>query len=305
MPNPSFEDTVQCPTVKGIVANAANWLNFGGTPDYYNSCNNYPDTDFYFGCSVPANWTGFQYADSGDAYAGLYNANIYTNGGVDREYIGIKLIDTIQPGVLYFFSFKVAIAYKIIDSLLSHTCFSNNIGLKFSTVEYSYSQPAPYNNYSHFHYSTIITDTTNWLILSGSFLADSLYTYLIIGNFYDNQNTSINCDTLTSFSASYIYLDDFCLSTDSVTCITNTGIEDINLKVPIKVFPNAARDWITIEGRNIRFLKINDLHGKLLDEFPLTDSSHSIKIDHLVAGTYLLSIRTSTEIIFKKLIIHK
>jgi len=31
--NSSFEDTVQCPTVKGIISNASNWLNFGGTPD--------------------------------------------------------------------------------------------------------------------------------------------------------------------------------------------------------------------------------------------------------------------------------
>src|ERR1043165_3367909 len=77
VPNPSFEDTVKCPTNHGDIngIDASNWLTFGSTPDYFNSCNNYPASDYNHGCSVPDNWAGFQAAATGFAYAGLGNAN--------------------------------------------------------------------------------------------------------------------------------------------------------------------------------------------------------------------------------------
>jgi len=41
VPNPSFEDTVNCPYFISEILSCANWLNFGNTPDYFNACSDF------------------------------------------------------------------------------------------------------------------------------------------------------------------------------------------------------------------------------------------------------------------------
>src|SRR5688500_9008084 len=107
VPNPSFEDTVECPMQISEIQNAKFWFNCGGTPDYFNACN--PDTSLLFlnDASVPNNWIGFQYAATGDAYAGILSSINRPGGGNDKEYVSCRLQDTLQVGVRYYFSFKV------------------------------------------------------------------------------------------------------------------------------------------------------------------------------------------------------
>ncbi|MBK7964032.1 MAG: hypothetical protein IPK10_01055 [Bacteroidetes bacterium] len=63
VPNPSFEDTVYCPFGTDQLDACANWLNFCNSPDYFNACSNPA-----FG--VPNSVFGYQYAHTGNAYAG-------------------------------------------------------------------------------------------------------------------------------------------------------------------------------------------------------------------------------------------
>lgn len=89
------------------------------------------------------------------------------------------------------------------------------MGCTLSTLPYSVGNPFPINNQSLFHSDSILTDTVNWIKLSTSFIADSAYQYLIIGNFYDDNNT----DTLSVNNignVGYYYIDDVCLTTDSI-----------------------------------------------------------------------------------------
>ena len=41
VPNPSFEDTVYCPTGKNQLNASEHWLNFGNSPYYYNAGSNH------------------------------------------------------------------------------------------------------------------------------------------------------------------------------------------------------------------------------------------------------------------------
>ena len=96
-----------------------------------------------------------------------------------------------------------------------------------------------------------------------------------------------------------------CVSADSTTCFGGTGTENILSEDVIKIFPNAARDWISVSGRNVQSVKIIDLQGRFLDEFAFTDSSRLINVSNLPSGIYFLAVRQSKNVIYQKLIIQK
>ncbi|MBL0103513.1 MAG: hypothetical protein IPP51_06995 [Bacteroidetes bacterium] len=57
VPNPSFEQLDHCPFTFDDIDAAAGWLNFGNSPDYFNSC----DTGYL---NTPNSGFGFQYPHS-------------------------------------------------------------------------------------------------------------------------------------------------------------------------------------------------------------------------------------------------
>ena len=65
--NPSFEDTVQCPTNLDQLSLAVGWYKpTGASSDYFNKCNINGMVD------VPQNGFGSENPKTGDAYAGIY-----------------------------------------------------------------------------------------------------------------------------------------------------------------------------------------------------------------------------------------
>ncbi len=194
VPNPSFEDTSSCPTQLNQVYKAIGWISFGNSPDFFHSCN-----------SLYNFALGYQSPRTGNAYAGLA---LLLYGNPNREFIGIRLNDSLNIGQTYFVSFYVSCANGSSASLSS-----NNQGALFSTISYDSLNLPPINNYSNITNFNIITDSTNWIQVKGSFIADSNYKYICLGNFYSNQNT----DTIrfpfgntNSNSNSYYFLDIMC-----------------------------------------------------------------------------------------------
>jgi OmpA-OmpF porin, OOP family len=172
VPNPSFEDTVNCPNALDQLDYCEIWFSYRNSPDYYNSCTSSPLVN------IPYNQFGFQYANTGSAYIGL--KTYFTSNF--REFAGCQLIDSLSIGTTYFFSINVNLA---LGGNAPATCATNNFGILFSTIPYSKLFPAPINNYSQYNYSNFILDSMNWLKIQGSFIADSNYNYLILGNFFD------------------------------------------------------------------------------------------------------------------------
>ena len=164
------------------------------------------------------------------AYAALI---VWGASGNDREHIGIQLTQPLVIGQKYFLSFYTVMT----ESYYSGTYFgmpSNNIGLRLSTVEYNPSSPAPIDNFAHLNSSTVITDSVNWIRISGSVIADSAYKYVILGNFFDDTNTDTmqySCGTCLNVQSYYLF-DDVCVSTDSLLC--NGGIDVISCTVSVQ-----------------------------------------------------------------------
>jgi hypothetical protein len=301
VPNPSFEYYDICPNSAGEITYATGWLNMCSSTlpaDYYNSC-----CSIINSFSVPYNMYGYQLAaNGGNAYCGLvtyYRIWVYDHPNY-REYIGALLNNTLNIGQKYYLSLKV--------SLANMTCASNNIGILFSTVPYNYNSfdsiSISIKNLAHLNSSIIITDTLNWTTISGSFIADSSYKYIIIGNFFDDNNTNIS----SSFNncEAYYYVDDVCLSLDSLTCNPLDAISKINIiNNIVNVYPNPISDKITIdisEPYKSSDIIIYDLPGKKIITSPVTPDKNQIDLSNLSPGVYFISINFNNQAVIKKIV---
>jgi len=289
VPNPSFEEYDTCPNWENQVKYAIGWKSCGNsTPEYYNACS----VNF----SVPSNQAGYQMAVNGNAYCGFYS---FSWAGVTnyREYIGCKLTNTLVFGKKYFVSFKV--------SSSNSYCGTNNLGALFSTYPYYYYSLDTNTivNFAHVNSEYIIIDSLNWSIVSGSFVADSTYEYITLGNFF----TDINTITTISNCIAYYYIDDICVSDDSLTCPTSINVQENYLPNEFEIYPILVHNQLTIKHNfqnKYKILLYND-KGCLMFEKQSNNNYTELNMNTFANGIYFLKIQSSSSIITKKIILTK
>jgi len=284
--NASFEDTLGCPfNVSGQYGEQIyfleHWFPAAESPDYFNVCSNSQ-------VSIPQSGFGFQYPNSGSAYIGLFtslNSNSFPNY---KEYLGIALSQNLTVGVKYYFKMHISAAFGGVQGL--HT-FSNNLGIKLSSIYYESQQNPLYSdNQPTAYVDSIISDTTNWVPLYFSFVADSAYQYLYLGNFFDPQST----DTIIPFGftgsqGAYYFIDDLCLSTDSNYCdlilSSNNNKDDLLLSV----YPNPTQDILFFQGlKQDVEIEIFDVLGRDFGIKNIKLNDPVLDISSFPQGSYLI-----------------
>ncbi len=239
VPNPSFEDTVSCPTTANQIDKALGWHASRESPDYFNEC------DFITGnTSVPSNFNGYQYANSGVAYAGFISYGL-TAPNV-REYFTCQLITPMIIGKQYAISYYVSWAAGSPGKRIA----TNNLGILFSSINFTLTNPPAIQNFCQFKSDSIITDSLDWVLISGSIVADSNYSFLTVGNFYTDSNT----DTLmlnTPSTYAYYYIDDIVVIEDTTSSIAN-----IFLNKKLTTYPNPVIEHLNIISEFERIDKI-------------------------------------------------
>jgi hypothetical protein len=296
VPNPSFEDVLFCPNGLGQVYLANSWASYGYSPDIFCSCST-------IGINVPFNVWSFQYANSGNCMVGLitYRRQNGPTGPNTREYVGTELIQPLSIGQKYYFSCYINFAYGPATNIAS-----NNFGIKLLNHSADSSQPTSLISNSTIIYSdSIFTDTLSWYKLSGSFIADSAYTHIALGNFlFDNLTDTISFGTFPP-EISYYFLDDICLSSDSAYCNFWTFISgEISALSKIVVFPNPTSDKLTISNsQNVNSISIINSTGILINAYhQINQDSFTISFNGYSEGIYFIKIETSDEIIVKKIV---
>lgn len=277
--NPSFETHTACPSnTGGDVDKAIGWDTCRSTADYFNSC----ATSSFF--KVPKNLLGFQYPAHGNAYGGFYT---YDVGSFYREIIIGKLSAPLTVSQKYFFSFKVSRA----DSNTYVGYSTDKMGVKFTKVKQTY---VPINNTAHYYSNTVIADTINWTKVSGSFVVDSAYEYIMIGNFFDDANTTI-VNHGNGFWA-YYYIDEICVSTDSVfTENYATGLIQLSMQSELKIFPNPANEFFNVNGMFEEEIIIVNLFGEeIFRSKGINKSIFSVDCSDWRPGIYLIKIKNRT-----------
>ncbi len=280
VPNPGFENYSDCPSSFGQASLCIGWQSFRSSPDYWNSC-----SDYTSGISVPKNDQGYQIPANGNAYIGLIAYSTVTEN--DFECIGTQLVNPLTTGTKYFVSFKVSLSSK--DPVWCNSA-SDHLGVTFSKNVFTQSNPKPLNNTAKVYSNNIIQDTLSWTMISGSFIADSAYKYIIIGNFYNTANINTTPFFPGPPYGAYYFIDDVKLATDSIFV---TGFNNIaNSFLPVSIFPNPINERLFIKQPydNIK-IEIFNFSGDriLIEEFQLHELIE-IKTDILPQGIYFIVI---------------
>lgn len=304
VPNPSFEDTIQCPGIgEGYINYASGWKSYGSSPDYFNNCN-------HANWGVPNNVFGYQTASTGNAYAGFiaYDKSI---PHTDKEFIGRQLSQSLIIGQKYFVSFKLNLPKKDTSNINNYDCAvfaCNKLGVLFTNAVYDEFNPPVDNNFAHIWSDSIIIDTLNWVPISGTFIADSAYTKIVIGIFFNNTNV----DTIRLFKPScdvfaYYFIDDVCVSTDSLEC--NHPVSVIENKTDINSFiisPNPATDYFTINhnltNESYNLTIYNTLGQMLYEEKNISKRNKTICTATFNKGLLLIKIKSINQTIIYKLL---
>lgn len=285
VPNPSFEDYTTCPNDVGLIDSAVGWTVFGscepwgpGTPDYYNTCANphqYPDSFVY----IPLNWCGYQQPASGNAYAGLVCYAITVANC--REIIGCHLIEPLEIGKTYSVSLKANCSFGGYEA---NYVASNGLGVKFTMNAYSNDNPVPIDNNPAIYSPLVITDTMNWTNIEGTFVADSAYEYLAIGNFI--QDSNLDTIHLGSFIfRSYYYIDDVSVVPQYADAINNPS------QIELDIVNNPVSDWLNIvyQSPEDALFELFDINGHRVAAMSLYHyfKNRLLNVSSLPAGVYL------------------
>ncbi|HRY31782.1 MAG TPA: gliding motility-associated C-terminal domain-containing protein [Bacteroidales bacterium] len=200
VPNPGFEQYITCPTFASQLDLAAPWFNPSqGTPEFFHACCGYSSW-----VGVPSQPTGgFQYARTGNGFAGIYTFR--SNIAGMREYMEVKLTDSLRAGRCYFFEMYV-------NQPNDHPLASDGIGVHFSVGEKRLQSPWVFGLQAHIDNpaGNFITDTLGWVRISGTYIAKGGEDHLIIGNFRDDAHTLWMpfLPVIWYENSAYLYVDD-------------------------------------------------------------------------------------------------
>ncbi len=231
VPNPSFEVLDSCPSDDGQLYNLKNWFNPNAftSPDLYSSCSFSTETD------VPYNSTGFQQPRTDSSYIGLI-VGVW-GSQFNREYASVRLTDTLKKDSLYCVRFYVNAAE---DPSIKNA--HDGIGIYLSvdslyqTANTFFQLPAQIRNET----GNIITDTANWVEVSGYYVATGGEQFITLGCFW--QDSEINW-LIEQNEAAYLLIDDVSVTKCSLPLDTSSNINFLN------VFPNPNSGEFTISYR--------------------------------------------------------
>jgi len=283
--NPSFELIDSCPWNQGQIYLAIGWnttfpSSLQATSDLYTPCN--------ISMGTPFNFAGFQYPKSGNNYAGEI---CYTSAAVNRrEYIEGSLMQQLISGIDYYVEYWVCQSESLKLSISNMGAYLSDSLIVTQNGDNIAISPQIENPDS-----IILSDTMNWMKISGRFTANGGEQYIVIGNFRPDSLTNI--DTTYNipgyYNYSYYYID--MVSVIPVDSLVGMGnIENFSPSV----FPNPAQDFLTIDfgssGAGNCIIELYSLDGRLLlKKEELMSVNSQLDIRQFPPGMYLLKINTN------------
>ncbi len=303
--NPSFENYTICPNSPQDIGYADYWSEFSlGIPDYFNFCA--PSCHSTSCPGIPGNFSGDCFPYDGQAYAGVImmyfimamSGPPFFASGV-HSILGVNLTNQLIPNHKYFVSAYVHRGTGITGTggtggpfPLSSVGACNNFGFRFFTSQHDQNNPVPIDNFAHIRDTSIIQDTA-WHKVVGSFIADSAYNYLAMGNFFsDSLTDTLNLKNYVNqpgdINAVYYYVDYVCVSEDSLWQAT-TGLRPDELKEEFSIYPNPASNHLRIENIKLNStITIFNFLGEKLKQMQSEGFSLDIDIEKFKPGIYFI-----------------
>ncbi len=291
VPNPSFEFYNNCPTNASQINNAEPWFQpytgaTGSSTDYFNICG-------IALLSVPNNFIGYQAANNGVAFSGLISSQTSNY----REYLEIQLTDSLIQGIYYCVNFFVSLA-----ELAGYA--SDGIGAYLSNSVIYYNNPyygvLQYQPQIENQSGNILTDTANWVLIQGGFIAAGGEKYITIGNFKNDSLTDTLHINSSGYPFSYYYIDD--VSVVQGNC--SVGINNNNANTDnFIVYPNPTTGIIHLTNNDDAFIDVSDVSGRNILHLRY---KQTLNLEQFENGIYYITItRASGEITRSKIILNK
>jgi hypothetical protein len=188
--NGDFEDTTNCNNLYSYLSSAP-WFNPNvATPDYFGPT---------FQCGAnPYEQTPL----SGDAYFGMY----FHQSPSTREYVEVLLNNQLVFNHIYEVKYLVSRSdhFKRAQNRFE-ACFTDTILAHTNQPDTRLTCNSIQLNSSN----QIITNTLNWIELSGYYIANGTEKYLTIGNFsHDSLITVVIVNNSAPSNGAYYYVDD-------------------------------------------------------------------------------------------------
>lgn len=282
VPNPGFEVQDTCPIVSELFL-ASPWGSPTlGTPDLFNSS-----------CS----------SQNGQARTGIGSSGVYCYSTFpdNREYMQAPLSSPLVAGQTYcvsFFAKRANFRYA-----------TNQLGAYFSVGEIDLVTTGVLNYSPQIENSTsnMLSSSTSWMLISGTFTASGNEDHILIGNFYDDASS----DTLVANSGStsnvaYYKIDDISVE----ACFLS--IDDLKTAdKSISCYPSPATDILNVNISSdliISNANIIDMSGRIVNSIPLsieTTGTYTIDVSFLSEGIYTLSFQTTLGAINKRIVVTK
>nr|MDQ3048616.1 gliding motility-associated C-terminal domain-containing protein [Bacteroidota bacterium] len=222
---------------------------------------------------VPNNDIGYQYAKTGQAYAGFYT---YT--GIFREYIQTPLIANLVPSQNYLVEFYVSLGDTF--SIATHS-----IGLYFSDTAISTATSGAVINVTPQIANNVVDnqliDKIGWTKISGTYVANGSEQFITIGNFLDDSSSDTTQLSEGSYPYSYYYIDDV-----SIICMDCPELQ-VDIFIPSFI---SGDDFFEIKGlsENNELLIFNSLGQIIFKEQNYSNSFSALQVN---TGMYYYSLR--------------
>jgi len=168
VPNPGFEDYHSCPTGRNQVYNLASWFKpTNYTTDYLNTCTTgWP-------IALPHTYDGYITPKSGNGMVGIAYKYSGRNDSIEyhpTEYIEVELTDTLWGG----YEYCLGLSMQLADSSMYGV---SNFGMYLSKNKVQFLESVNYVPPFYFTPqlttgSNAILDTTNWVSLENTFIAN-------------------------------------------------------------------------------------------------------------------------------------
>jgi Secretion system C-terminal sorting domain len=237
--------------------------------------------------------------NTGQSFTG---AAIYTEFGPNylRETFGQSLPDTLQAGHKYCVSFYVSLAESShfaidrIGALFTSSAIDGSFVFSFTSIP---QVENPIGN--------IIADTSNWILISGDFIAQGNESYVSIGNFYNDQNTQALQlpfgDTISKYT--YYYFDDISV----IDC--TVGLNEYQ-ELNSSVYPNPINSGqdltLTFDSavNEIETVNIYSVEGKKIHshDIELTGNKISLKVN-FEPGIYFCKVESKMGTGIRKIVV--
>jgi outer membrane protein OmpA-like peptidoglycan-associated protein len=154
---------------------------------------------------VPANWAdkgfGSQKAHGGTSMVGITLYGCDDGKPHCREYLQVQLMEPLVIGQNYYVEFWA--------SHLPRSYSINNLGVHFSTTRIDLKSDELLRLAPKIKAENIVSATKHkWVKVSGRFVADSEAEYLIVGNFFRDEETQFQKNIAESLPFAYYYIDD-------------------------------------------------------------------------------------------------